>query len=273
MRLSLKTKLVLAISGMVLALVSVLSYVYLSQLLRQRVTEAFDDGDIIAHQIYQVSRDAMEVDISNLRVDENNPDDIRKVIENSLREDPGVNSLIQSIVGYQPSVYEVAIADMKGNALLHSVSDLQGKPLPQREPFLNLRKANFWRLAKVVYGKPDVYDITLDLKRGGIPFGQIRVSMQTLFLKNELEPQFNRALVFAGIAILVSFMLAAALSNFALRPLEVIGERLDRMTAGEIDLPVEEAEPERRDEYGVVSTKIDRLGRQMRDVKEVFSAL
>jgi hypothetical protein len=52
MRFRLKTKLVIAISGMVLALVSVLSYVYLSQLLRQRITQAYNDGDFIAHQIY-----------------------------------------------------------------------------------------------------------------------------------------------------------------------------------------------------------------------------
>ncbi len=46
------------------------------------------------------------------------------------------------------------------------------------------------------------------------------------------------------------------------------------MTAGEIDVPAEIApEPQRTDEYGVVTNKIDHLGRQMRDVKEVFSAL
>ena len=33
------------------------------------------------------------------------------------------------------------------------------------------------------------------------------------------------------------------------------------------------APSQRSDEYGTVSTKIERLGRQMRDVKEVFSAL
>jgi PAS domain S-box-containing protein len=274
MRLRLKIKLVLAISGMVLALVSVLSYAYLSYILRARIGDAYDDGDFIAHQIYQVARDAMDAGISNLKVDENNPDQVRKAIESSLQEDPGVNSLIQSIVGYQPSVYEVAIADVNGNALLHSVSDLQGKALPRRENFLNLRHARFWKQLSIVYGKSGVYDITLDLKRGGIPFGQVRVSMQTLFLKNELEPQFNRALSFAGIAIVVSFLLAASLSNLALRPLEVIAARLDRMTAGEIDLPHEEpVKTQRSDEYGVVSGKIDKLGRQMRDVKEVFSAL
>jgi PAS domain S-box-containing protein len=273
MRLRLKTKLVLAISGMVLALVSVLSYAYLSQLVRQRITETYEDGDFIAHQIYQVSRDALETDISDATVDQNNPEAVRHYIENRLAEDPGLNSLIQSVVGYQPSVYEVAIADVHGNALLHSVSDLQGKPLPKREPFSNLRNASFWRQLKVVYGKPDVYDVTLQLQRGGIPFGSVHVGMQTVFLKTELEPRFNHALVFTGIAILVSFLLAAALSNFALRPLEVIGRRLDHMAAGEIDVPSENSRPERKDEYGAVSNKIDRIGRQMRDVKEVFSAL
>jgi len=273
MRLRLKTKLVIAISGMVLALVSVLSYVYLSQVLRQRITEAYDDGDFIAHQIYQVSRDALEVDLSSAKVDQNNPDEVRKFIENSLQTDSGVNSLIQSVVGYSPSIYEVAISDVHGNALLDSVTDLEGKPLPRRPPFLQLKNASFWRQVKVVYGKPEVYDVTLPLQRDGVPFGEVRVSLQTLFLKNELEPQFNRALTFAGIAILVSFLLAAALSNVALRPLEAIGARLDRMTAGEIDVPTEGAKRPPADEYGAVNTKIDKLGRQMRDVKEVFSAL
>jgi len=73
MRFRLKTKLVMAISGMVLALVSVLSYAYLSQLVRQRINETYENGDFIAHQIYQVSRDALETDLSNTNVDENNP--------------------------------------------------------------------------------------------------------------------------------------------------------------------------------------------------------
>jgi len=273
MRLRLKIKLVIAISGMVLALVSALSYVYLSQLLRQRISEAYDDGDFIAHQIYQVSRDALEADLATSRIDESDPNAVRAFIEKSLQTDAGVSSLIQSVVGYSPNIYEVAIADVHGNALLDSVSDLQGKPLARRPPFVDLRNASFWRQVKVVYGKPEVYDVTLPLQRAGVPFGEVRVSLETVFLKNELEPQFNRALTFSAIAIVVSFLLAAALSNIALRPLEAIGARLDRMTAGEIDVPVEGSKPPPVDEYGAVNTKIDKLGRQIRDVKEVFSAL
>ena len=70
----------------------------------------------------------------------------------------------------------------------------------------------------------------------------------------------------------MSLALAAGVSNIALRPLEAIGRRLDQMTAGVPDI-TPEPDPRQTDEYGLVSTKIDRLGRQIRDVKEVFSAL
>jgi len=66
-------------------------------------------------------------------------------------------------------------------------------------------------------------------------------------------------------------ILAAALSNLALRPLAAISRRLDLISSGKVE-PAEAA-PRRSDEFGTVSTKIERLGRQMRDVKEVFSAL
>ena len=79
-------------------------------------------------------------------------------------------------------------------------------------------------------------------------------------------------MIFSIIAILVSLALAAVVSNIALRPLEAIGRRLDQMTSGVPD-STPEPDPRRTDEYGMVNTKIDRLGRQIRDVKEVFSAL
>ena len=50
-RLRLKTKLVLAISGMVFALVVTLSCVYVSQILRQRINESYDNADFIAHDL------------------------------------------------------------------------------------------------------------------------------------------------------------------------------------------------------------------------------
>ena len=274
-RFQLKTKLVLAISALVLALVTFLSYVYVAQVLKQGMTEAYQDGDFIAHQVYLFASNALR--------DPMNPanqllppttDDPQKLVSNSLQSDPGLKSLLQSVVGYSPTIYDVSIVDLHGVAVAHSDPDFQGKPLKGRVDFLTVRYGGFWRQLGVVYGRPRVYDVHLPLERGGQPFGQIRVGVSTVFLKSELQTLLNRAFTLAAIAIPISFLLAASLSNLALRPLQAIGARLDRMTAGEIEVPAESApEQQRTDEYGVVTNKIDRLGRQMRDVKEVFSAL
>ena len=273
MRLRLKTKLVIAISAMVVALVSALSYIYVSQLLRQRIQDSYDSADFMAHQVLNEARDALEVDYSNLRVNPNDPNAEHEAIEESLQTDPGLNSLLQSIVGYDPTIYDAAIVDTQGRALLHTDAAMQGKPVPSFEDLGAVLRGGFRQQIRIVYGPHRVYEVRLPLRRDNEPFGSIRVSVDTAFLKAQLEPQLNRTFGFAGLSIIVSLLLAAALSNFALRPLEAIGKRLDRMTAGEIDAAGPEPKAMPTDEYGVVTTKIDRLGRHIRDVKEVFSAL
>ncbi|MFI5113249.1 MAG: nitrogen regulation protein NR(II) [Terriglobales bacterium] len=265
MRLKLKTKLVISISAMVVALVATLSYIYVSQMLRQRVSEAYQSGDFTAHQIYHGAREALELDLSNARVDPDDAQAVEAAIEDSLQTDPGLNSLLQSIVGYSPTIYDAALTDSSGRALLHTDSDAQGKLAPSRPDFATVVKGGFRQQMRIVFGKPGVYEVRLPLSRAGKPFGQIRVGLSTVFLKSELQPQITHALEFTALSILATLLLAAALSHFALRPLEAIGQRLDRMTAGEIE-PVSANRPARYDEYGLVTTKIDRLG-------QVFSAL
>ncbi len=265
----LKTKLVLAISVMVVALVAGLSYVYVSQLVRQRFAELDDDADKLAHHVLDLAQDALKIDFNNSRIDPDDPRQVHQAIADSLQSDPGLNTLAQSINGYWLNVYDLAIVDAQGTALLDTNADVQGKRVADRPDFDEVRRASLWRKVRLVYyGAPMVYDVHLPVQRNGQPFGDIRVGLSTVFLKSELRPLLDRALLFVGLALLVSLVLAAGLSNVALRPLAEISRQLDRMNAGEIT-----AGPQRRDEYGVVTTKIDRLGRQIRDVKEVFSAL
>ncbi len=268
----LKTKLVIAITVMVVALVTGLSYVYVSQLVRERIADAADSGDFVAHQIYNGAREALEIDLSSTRFDPDDANSVHEAIAESLQSDPGLNTLLQSIVGYSPVIYDAAITDNDGVALLATDAFAQGKPMRTRPDFSVVQRKPLWRQIRDLYGPQQVFDVTLPLSRENKPFGEIRVGIQTVFLKNELKPQLNRTFEFAAISIVLSFLLAAALSNFALRPLEAINRRLDLLSSGE-EVETAAQRPARRDEYGIVSTKIDRLGQQMRDVKEVFSAL
>jgi PAS domain S-box-containing protein len=271
-RIRLKTKLVLAISAMVFALVLTLSFIYMSQLLRQRINDSHANADFISHQIYQAAKQALEEDLSNTKLDMDDPQKVHDAIADVLQSDAPVNTLLQSVVGYDPEVYDVSVIDLKGNALLHTDASALDKPVPNRPSLDELRNGGFLDQVKTVYGEQAVYDVRLPIQREGTPFGEIRVGISTLFLKNEMRAQLYRALLSSAILVFFSFVLAAGLSNLALRPLEAIGRRLDVMTSEVHDQEPEI--PERNfDEYGLVNTKIDRLGRQIRDVKEVFSAL
>lgn len=271
-RIRLKTKLVLSISGMVVALVGIFSYFYVSRMVRQRIFEAYDSADFIAKEIQESARRASLVDVGSSMVNEKDPQQVQKVLDEALKADVGLNTLLQSVIGFSPTVSDAAIADVNGRAIVHTDSSAIGTQLEQRKDFQEIRNGSFTEQLKVVFGVPRVYNLYLPIQRDGRPFGDIRVGVSTVFLESEVQPQLRRALYFSVFAILVSLMVAAGLSNIALRPLEAIGRRLDQMTAGVSDT-TPEPDPRRADEYAVVHTKIDRLGRQIRDVKEVFSAL
>ena len=271
-RIRLKTKLVLAISGMVFALVAAFSYLYVSHLVRERTTEAYDSAAFVAKQIRESAREATQIDLSSTFAETSDSKQVQAVLDEALRTDPGLTTLLQSIVGYSQPIYDAAIADINDRAIVHTDPSVIGHKIEPRGDFARVRNGNFLQQLRVVYGTPKVYDVRLPIQREGQPFGEIRVGISTVFLKSEVQPELSRAILFSVLAILVSLALAAGVSNIALRPLEAIGRRLDLMTAGVPDTALE-PDPRGTDEFGMVNTKIDRLGRQIRDVKEIFSAL
>ena len=268
----LKTKLVIAISLMVVAIVVTLSTIYVGQLVHQVINDGVSRGVFAANQIIHFSRIALETDISSTRIDPDNAQQVNQFIEETLQTDPGVIGAMESQVGFEPIISDTAVIGPDGKAILHSDPDMIGKPVPARPDLQGLADARFWRQLQVVYGPVRTYVVKVRLDRDKKPFGSVQVGVSSVFLQTTLQKQLTSALGFSGIAILATLILAAGLSNFALRPLEAIARRLDQMTAGEITAPAPQ-ELNRSDEYGNVSSKIERIGRQMRTVNEVFSAL
>ena len=268
--LRLKTKLVIAITGMVVAIVAALSTLYISEVVHQRVREVYAVAEVLRDQIFAVAKPTFDVDLSSSRIDLNDPKQVENAVQDLLQSDSGISSLLESVNG-EPNILDASIVDANGLALLHTNPLLQGTIVSPRPDFSQLLDAGMREQFKLIYGPPQTYDVRLPLLRSGKPFGEVRVGVRTSLLKESLKPQIQHALVYSGTAILFSLILAAALSNIALRPLAAISRRLDLISSGKAE-PAE-TESKRSDEFGTVSTKIERLGRQMRDVKEVFSAL
>jgi len=266
----LRTQLVLAITLMVAALVTLFSYIYISQLLRQRITNVNDTAVHLTSQLAYLAANSVP-DLSSTKVDTNNPEAVRRAISYYLSTDRDLSGMLESVVGSWPFVYDVAIVDNQGKAILHTNRNLVGKVVPDRPNFQLVKRVKFRQQLQLVYSPATVYDIRMPLQLNDAPFGSIRVGVSTVLLKSEITPGLQRSLIFSGIAILVALVMAAALSRLALGPLEEISRSLDSVTEGNDDA-VTESES-RPDEYGLVTLKIAHLGRKMRDTKEIFSAL
>jgi PAS domain S-box-containing protein len=264
-----RTQIVLAITLMVAALVSGASYLYISQILRQGINNAHDTAAFLTSQLAFLASNAAP-DLSSTRIDTSNPEALRRGVTYYLGTDRDLNTMLESVVGSWPTIYDSAILDPDGKAILDTDPTLIGKKIEERPDFSILQNAGFRRKLRLVYRAPTVYDVHIPLLLNGETFGSIHVGVSTVFLRNELTPRLQRSLTLSAVAVLCSLILAALLSHIALGPLEHINRSLDSMGGADGDLKSAE---HGRDEYGQVSMKIANLGRQMRDTREIFSAL
>ena len=209
-----RTQIVLAVTFMAAALVSGASYIYISQILRQGINTAHDTASYLTSQLAFLATNAAP-DLSSTRVDTSNPEAVRRGIAYYLGTDRDLNTMLDSVVGSWPTVYDAAILDADGKAILDTDPNLVGKKVADRPDFALLQSAGFRRKLRMVYNPPTVYDVRIPLLLNGETFGSIHVGVSTVFLRNELTPRLQRALMLSGIAVLCSLILAAGLCGVA----------------------------------------------------------
>jgi PAS domain S-box-containing protein len=266
----LKTKLVVTITGLVFLLVSVISWLYLSRSLQQNVDQNYSSTDIIAHQVLFATRQAIEAGVRAKAIDPAAPpESIRSEMAEVLRQDAALSALMDSVISYSPTVFDITVTDSADRTLVSTDPVLGGRPLPYRPRYATLRFRSPLKIIEVVTGRPRVYDVPLELQRNGKPFATVHVGIRTSFLLEVFRPRLLEAFTLTGVAILTSLVVAAFVANLALAPLEQISRRLDTLSGG-ANRPGREGG---RDEVLQVSSKIESIGQRMRNTEEVFSAL
>ncbi|HZU08460.1 MAG TPA: ATP-binding protein [Pseudacidobacterium sp.] len=273
----LKTKLVFAITGLVFVVVLVFSWLYFSQLLQQHIDQSYNATDIVAHQLLFATRQAIENGTRNQQIDPNDPVALRAAVASALRNDAALNALLNSVISYSPTVFDISIADQNGRVYLSTDPILQDQFVPQRVAYASLRKASLVQILEVVFGPPRVYDVSLSLERNNQPFVTVQIGIRTTFLSHAFRPWFFEAASLIGFAVVITLLVSAMVANLAFKPIELISKRLDLLTAEvqsqENDPVVELENPDGDDTVLQVSHKIERLGRRMKNVEEVFSSL
>ena len=269
MRVSLKSKLTVLISFLVLLVVLATSTLYISNLTRQALTEIKTQGEFVAHEFYNQARSVLAQSRMPEGANPTDPQELRSFVQEELTTDPGLASLMDSAIGYSPTILYVAITDADFNVLLHTDRDEIGRRFSPARPYDDLMRAGLFRQLRVIYGSEQVYEVVLPLDLGGKPLS-VRVGVSTLFVRDQITRELRQALTIAVLAIFLATVTAAILSFRLLRPLETISQSLDRMTRGEYS---ENLRLQRKDEWGILSSKLNLLGEQIRGEKAAFMAL
>jgi signal transduction histidine kinase len=268
--MSLKMKLVLAITSLVFMVTVVLSLVYVSQLLQSIVNESYDTNVLVARQVRYALQLALEDGLKGQKVDPNNHAQLRDLTAAAVRDNAALQAVVSSVIRYSPTVYDISIGDSRNRVLLTTGPSGDDQMLPVRPNYQRLKDSNALELVETVFGKAQVYDVVLPLESNGELFATVHVGVRTTLLRDPYEAQLTPALTLMGLALATALLVAFLLGNLALRPMEELSMQLDYWTPAAEDLPAEDGE---RDTVVRVSNKIERIGQRMRNVEEVFSAL
>src|SRR5271154_370131 len=270
MRLSLKTKFTLATSLLVLAVVTAVSGLYVARLTRQTLRQADERAHFVADQIFLATKNSLtDAAARGDAPASNSPADLRAYVQRALDNSNTLNSVMESAIGYSPTIYEITISDRDGIVLVSSDAALRGEKIAQRPPVDAIVRGGFFEQIRTLTGPPQVYEDSLPFVLGSEPFGDIRIGLSSSLIRSEISPGLRSAGYYALGSVLLSTLLAFVVSRASLAPIDRISAQLDRISAGEFDLePVQ-----RGDEFGAVSTKIIGIGKQLRDVREIFSTL
>src|ERR1700675_658094 len=204
MQLRLRTKLTLVMTSLVLLVAAVLSGVFAAQLLEQLLQSTQKRADDLANQVFRQAKQAiLEAGQRGLRPASDAPEETHDFVRHAFEIDEGLHTQLKA-AKENPLIYEVSITDQDGRAMVSTDENLPGKLLPKRAPLSQLVQRNFLHQVKVLAGPSKLFELDYPFKKGGKPFGEVRVVLNAGLLLNEISPSLWTSGTIALLAVGVS---------------------------------------------------------------------
>jgi signal transduction histidine kinase len=266
----LKTKLVLAATCVTFAIVLVLSLLFLGELLRQRIAQTAANNDVLARQLLMMTRQAVEVELRARPPADRSEDAFHAAVADALRSHQPLIDTMNAFVRYNPAVQDVSVTDAHGYTLVSTDPAMWNQLAASRMSFDRVRDAGALEQVREVFGRPQVLDVAMPLDRNGMSFLVVHIGLRSTFLENNYVPWLKDGLLLALLCAVITMVAAGFLANMALRPIEEISRRLERL-AGQESEPL--ALPQGRDAVVRVTRTIERLGEQMQTTEAGYTDL
>src|SRR5579862_839926 len=175
MQLRLRTKLTLVMTALVMLVVTMMSVVFLGQLLEQVLQETDKRADYIAHQVLLQAQSALyDARDQGLRPFSNSPEDIHKYVQQAFEINQGLGSQLEAAKTYYKPLTELSIVDNNGSVLISTDRNAIGNFEPHRLPLSQLVQRGFLHQIKVLRGTNRQYELSLPFTINQSAFGEVR---------------------------------------------------------------------------------------------------
>jgi len=245
MRFSIKQKQVLGVTAMVAMVVTALSLLHLVNLAGVLLQESRARAELLANGVYNQAKDVVTS---------------RETASEELRSSRSVLSAVESAIYSRDVVYAV-IVDAASTVLASSDPAQVGTTVPARVPLNNVLAAGGLSQLRAVYATQQTLEWSQPIALGDEPFGEIRIGLSTLLVRNDLNESLAPAALAAGVSLLVAVLVAMLLAQLVLRPMHVIRSSLTRLGRGDLGVTLDLRDDEELRELGDV---FDRVSEQLR---------
>ncbi len=198
-------------------------------------------------------------------------------------ENPVVNSSAESHVlpaelldlaaASQSLVDDIVITDSNNRILADSYTPMVGQVFAPRPDFRALvEKGTLPEKWRLLYGSNELFELseTHPGKAGALPL-TTHVLLSPVLIRSVVEPILKQhawiTIFFVAFAVLAAFVF----STVAFTPIGKLGKMLDMVASGEYEL--QQVSSPSADEFGIVASKVNLLGQQLRGAQTEFSDL
>ena len=245
MHLGIKGKQVLGVTSIVGVVVVLLSVLHLARLASVSLDESRARAQLLANAIYHRAQKVVAGGSEPLL---------------SLRDDPGLRSILESSL-YSKNVTYAALADVRGLAVAHADTALEGQLLPAGGDLGKLLERKPLSQLLAIYSSPGQnLEFRQPLLLGDTEIGSIRIGVSTLLIRQDLDGSLRPALATAFAALALSVLVATLLSQLLLRPIHVIRSGLTRLGKGEFGVQLNLTQ---HDEFGELGTFFNAVSEQL----------
>jgi signal transduction histidine kinase len=279
MPLRLRTKFTIITALLVLGVALLISAIFVGTMAHRAITDAEADANRAARQVLGQAQKALEdASTAGRAPASSSPQDVRDYLQAEFTGSAGLMSELDSVIAQFPTVYEVTIADGGGMGLVSSDRQSENRLLTARARFSELTNLGLVSQLRVIFGPPQFYQVQLPFElrssAGQAPYGEVRVTLETGFLREQIIPGLKSAAMYGLAAVLLTTLVSAFVSTILLSPLDAINRQLDSLSGGKSDSRARrKGASTGGDELTQVQSKITHLGEQLRGVREIFSTL